>query len=394
MDDGTRISEDVEKFLRAAKAGEIDKCSEMLKSSPELIDCQEAGGYCALHFAASTGNCGLIRMLCGAKANINLENYDENPPIVIAIKCHQLGALQELLSAGANVHWQSSKGITAAHHAVAEGDLKYLELLVSKGAKTAFKCSEAGTLLHWACHSGSVDCVGAMLYDYHIDVNVTDKFGGTPLMTAVFLKKREVFQFLLDSGANASAAVGEDGTTPLHLVVDLSLNDYIRPLCNCGADPHAKNKEGLCAIDLATTAKNASALKELQKEKPSKAQRSVEAEKYKAQGNKCFEKREYMKAIKFYSLAIQLDNLNHVYFSNRALCYFNQQNLLLARWDAERCIALNQQWFKGYLRKAMALSSLKKYAEALEAVDEGLRLNGGNRDLLDVKQNVNKAEAG
>ncbi|CAD2219975.1 ankyrin/TPRprotein [Angomonas deanei] len=362
----------------------------MLKENSELINCQEAGGYCALHFAASTGNCSFIRFLCSNGADVNLENCDGNPPVIIAIRCRQMGSLQELISAGADLQWRSSSGASVSHYAASEGNLQFLDLLVQHGAPTSFEKCKAGSLLHWACHSSSVECVGTILYKYKVDVNAEDEHGGTPLLTAIFMKAKELAEFLLDNGANPNVQVKEDGTTPLHIAADLGLNDTVRTLCYAGADRQKKNTEGKTPQDIATEGGKVLVVKELVKEPLTAEQIESETTRLKLQGNKCFEKREFVKAIKFYSLAIQMNGKNHVFFSNRAACYFHQGNYSLALFDAERCIILNPSWFKGYLRKSAALLALRKYAEATAATEAGLKENPKHAELEEMLKSIKK----
>lgn len=49
--------------------------------------------------------------------------------------------------------------------------------------------------------------------------------------------------------------------------------------------------------------------------------RKKEAEKYKVLGNQSYKLGYFESAIDYYTKAIQYDNTNHVYYTNRALCY-------------------------------------------------------------------------
>uniref|UniRef100_A0A0A9Z1C0 Ankyrin repeat, PH and SEC7 domain containing protein secG n=1 Tax=Lygus hesperus TaxID=30085 RepID=A0A0A9Z1C0_LYGHE len=165
----------------------------MLREDPTLLNSVEAGGFGAMHFAAFNGDLDLLRLLLSHHADVNLVNYDDNTPLVMAVKGHQLEAITMLLEAGAEVNMAStSSGATAAHHAAAMGYVDCLRLLVKAGATVHFDALDAGSLLHWACHSGQVDCVGAMLYEFNVDVNTVDSHGGTALLTALFMEKLAV----------------------------------------------------------------------------------------------------------------------------------------------------------------------------------------------------------
>lgn len=384
MDDGVRIAEDVEIFLRAARAKEVDQCESMLKAKPELVNSVEAGGYSALHFAAFNGDIALIKVLLEYKPDVDSVNLDQNTPLVMAVKGRQLETIRVLVAAGADVNKTSPSGSTAAHHAASMAYMDCLRILADLGAQVMTAPSESGSLLHWACHSGDINCVGAMLYQYDIPVDTPDVHGGTALLTALFMKKTEVVEFLLEHGANPNVAIPEDGTTSLHIAVEHADNECVRLLISCGANGSARNNEGETALDVASRMKNSVAMKELSKPLVSKEKRAEDAVRFKNQGNKAFGLGENVKASKFYTLCIHLENTNHVYFSNRAAAYFNQKYYTGGYWDSMRCVKLNPTWVRGYVRKSSCELALKRYEDTIATATAGLKLEPGNKDLISV----------
>lgn len=71
------------------------------------------------------------------------------------------------------------------------------------------------------------------------------------------------------------------------------------------------------------------------------------------------------------SQAIELNDGDHVFFSNRsgALLALGRGEDALA--DANKCIALSPTWIKGYSRKAAALHALKRFPDAIAAFRQG-----------------------
>lgn len=390
MDDGTRISEEVEAFLRAARAKSVDTCAAMLNKNPNLVDCIEAGGFSALHFAAFNGDLQLIDLLVSFKANVEVTNYDGNTPMMMAAKVKQQAAIRRLVDAGASVNFATKSGCTAAHFAASMGDLDTVRYLVSLSATTLHDRSETGSLLHWAAHSGDVATVGAMLYEFNIPVDIKDAHGGTALFTALFMKKNEIVQFLLEHGANPNTVIDGDLSTPLHIAVEHGGVEDVKLLLAFGADPMAANKENDTPLTLAQKQNNKSAIKELSKPVATKEKRAEDAARFKAHGNKVFVDGENVKAAKFYSLAIQLDPTNHVFFSNRAACYFNQRYHTGALLDAERCIAIAPKWAKGYFRRGATLFAMGKIEAAAATVAAGLALDPANNDLKTLKAEIEK----
>lgn len=390
MDDGTRIAEDVEAFLRAARAKDTAKCAECLKNKPSLINSVEAGGFAALHFAAFNGDVDTMRMLLEFQPNLELKNYDGNTPLIMAAKGRQHATIKMLVDAGADVNFRTSTGGTAAHFAASMGYVDTVRYLVQLGADVMHENCETGTLLHWAAHSGDTDCIGAMLYEFKIPVDVKDAHGGTALFTALFMKKVEAVKFLLEHGADPQMTIEGDKSTPLHIAVEHANAECVKLLLCHGASPQAVNAHNETPLSLAKKSENSSMLKELSKPVLSEERRKEEAVRFKTQGNKVFEEGENVKAEKFYTLAIRMDSRNHVFFSNRAAAYFNQRHYKEAYWDSARCVALAPTWPKGFFRKAATELAMKRIDEALQTCEQGLRLDAKNKDLLAIKEEARR----
>lgn len=62
--------------------------------------------------------------------------------------------------------------------------------------------------------------------------------------------------------------------------------------------------------------------------------------------------------------------------------------------DGEKCISLKPDFVKGYSRKGAALSFLKRYDEAINVYEEGLKIDPSNQQLLTDLENARKDAAG
>lgn len=102
----------------------------------------------------------------------------------------------------------------------------------------------------------------------------------------------------------------------------------------------------------------------------------------KEQGNVALASENYAEAIDIYTKAIQLDDKNHVLYSNRSAAYVKAGKYEEALQDANKTIELNPTWVKGYSRKGSALSFMQKYGDALSAYAEGLKQDPTNAALL------------
>ncbi|CAL1702063.1 unnamed protein product [Somion occarium] len=111
----------------------------------------------------------------------------------------------------------------------------------------------------------------------------------------------------------------------------------------------------------------------------------------KDQGNKAFQAKDYDKAVELFSKAIDLEPENFVLWSNRSAAKAAKKQYSAALEDAEKCISVNPSWSKGYARKGAALHGLRRYDEAIDAYESGLRLEDnpalrrGIKEVLDAK---------
>jgi len=106
-----------------------------------------------------------------------------------------------------------------------------------------------------------------------------------------------------------------------------------------------------------------------------------EADRLKGEGNKAMARKQYEKAVKYYSKALRLAPAgysSHVYFSNRAaaLCYLERYEE--AELDAERSLALNPDYGKAHARLGLSRYFLRDYDGAVEAYESALHYDPSN----------------
>lgn len=117
-------------------------------------------------------------------------------------------------------------------------------------------------------------------------------------------------------------------------------------------------------------------------------QRSMAINKAKEDGNAAFRSKNYVEAIKYFTLAIDVAASRPLWENNQlardemALCLANRSAALAAvqDWigalcDAEACVKLKRPWSKAHFRKGKALQGLGRLDEAREAFDLGLEFD-------------------
>ena len=96
------------------------------------------------------------------------------------------------------------------------------------------------------------------------------------------------------------------------------------------------------------------------------------ANKKKEAGNAAFQAKDLDGAIKLYTEAIELDELNHILYSNRAAAYLLKKDYENARSDCKKCLELEPLFVKAMLRLANAERGLGDKKAALKVVQDSL----------------------
>ena len=107
---------------------------------------------------------------------------------------------------------------------------------------------------------------------------------------------------------------------------------------------------------------------------PSHSKPQSPAMTLKNEGNAEFQQQNYEKAIELYSEAIALEPDNHTLYSNRSAAYKSCGNAQCALDDADKCIELQPQWAKGYVRKGAVFVSQNQLEDAEKVYAEGLKV--------------------
>lgn len=118
---------------------------------------------------------------------------------------------------------------------------------------------------------------------------------------------------------------------------------------------------------------------------------NIAAEEQKKLGNDAFLAKKYDEAIKFYSAAINLQPSNAVFYSNRSACYASKTMWKEALDDAEICVAKDPKFVKGYYRYGLALTELKRFDDAIDALEKALSIEPAN-ELIQKQLRTTRAK--
>lgn len=102
----------------------------------------------------------------------------------------------------------------------------------------------------------------------------------------------------------------------------------------------------------------------------------AKADAFKLEGNSAMAAKNFEEAIQKYTQAIELDNTNAVYLSNRAAAFSSNLQHEKAIEDAEAAIKLNPSFSKSYSRLGLAKYALGDAKAAMEAYKKGVEIEG------------------
>ena len=139
-------------------------------------------------------------------------------------------------------------GRTGMYFACKNDNLSVFGLLYKKGADINKKFSNGKSYLHVACWYGSFKIVKFLLN--HIDVDVKDNSGFTPLFYASCRNGLGMNMLLLENGADIHMK-NNSGFNCLHLACARGNYDVVKFLVENGANFQGKDKYGLSPLSIA-----------------------------------------------------------------------------------------------------------------------------------------------
>ncbi|XP_058250489.1 ankyrin-2b isoform X19 [Hemibagrus wyckioides] len=280
-----RKSDSNTSFLRAARAGNIDKVLEYLKGGVDIGTCNQ-NGLNALHLAAKEGHMDLVQELLDRGAAVDAATKKGNTALHIASLAGQGDVVKILVKRGADINSQSQNGFTPLYMAAQENHLDVVRYLLENGGNQSTATEDGFTPLAIALQQGHNQVVSILLEndtkgkvrlpalhiaarkddtksaalllqnDHNADVqskmmvNRTTESGFTPLHIAAHYGNVNVATLLLNRGA-AVDFTARNGITPLHVASKRGNTNMVRLLLDRGAKIDAKTRDGLTPLHCA-----------------------------------------------------------------------------------------------------------------------------------------------
>ncbi|XP_050502445.1 ankyrin-3 isoform X4 [Diabrotica virgifera virgifera] len=273
----------------ASKDGHIEIARELLKRGA-IPDAATKKGNTSLHIASLAGQEEIVRLLVQHGASLNVQSQNGFTPLYMAAQENHDGCVRYLLSKGANQALATEDGFTplavamqqghdkvvavllendtrgkvrlpALHIAAKKDDVKAATLLLQNEHNPDVTSKSGFTPLHIAAHYGN-DKVALLLYEKGADVNYTAKHNITPLHVASKWGKINMVTLLVAKGADIQAKT-RDGLTPLHCAARSGHDHVVDLLLENGAPMHAKTKNGLAPLHMAAQGEHVDAARVL-----------------------------------------------------------------------------------------------------------------------------------
>ncbi|XP_064923917.1 ankyrin-3 isoform X24 [Columba livia] len=269
-------------YLRAARAGNLEKALDYLKNGVD-INISNQNGLNALHLASKEGHVEVVAELIQRGASVDAATKKGNTALHIASLAGQAEVVKVLVTNRANVNAQSQNGFTPLYMAAQENHLEVVKFLLDNGASQSLATEDGFTPLAVALQQGHDQVVSLLLEndtkgkvrlpalhiaarkddtkaaalllqnDHNADVeskmmvNRTTESGFTPLHIAAHYGNINVATLLLNRGAAVDFTARND-ITPLHVASKRGNANMVKLLLDRGAKIDAKTRDGLTPL--------------------------------------------------------------------------------------------------------------------------------------------------
>ncbi|KAF0025711.1 hypothetical protein F2P81_022592 [Scophthalmus maximus] len=193
----------------------------------------------ALHIAARKDDTKAAALLLQNDHNADVESKNDITPLHVASKRGNGNMVRLLLERGAKIDARTKDGLTPLHCGARSGHEQVVEMLLDRGAPILSKTKNGLSPLHMATQGDHLNCVQLLL---HHEVPVDDVTNDylTALHVAAHCGHYKVAKVIVDKKANPNAKA-LSGLTPIHVAAFMGHENIVHQLINHGASPNTSN---------------------------------------------------------------------------------------------------------------------------------------------------------
>ncbi|XP_071954021.1 uncharacterized protein [Antedon mediterranea] len=244
-------------FLRAARAGNLEKVFDYLKGSTD-INTSNANGLNALHLSSKEGHLNIVTELLKRGADVDAATKKGNTALHIASLAGQFGIVKVLVNYSANVNIQSQNGFTPLYMAAQENHVDVVQFLLKNGANQNLATEDGFRPLDVATQQGHHVIVALLLECQHSkptpmpqpqqQISQSESEDGfTPLAVALQQGHDKVVAVLLENDR-----AGKTRLPALHIAARKDDSKAAALLLQNKHDPDVTSKSGFTPLHIAS----------------------------------------------------------------------------------------------------------------------------------------------
>ncbi|XP_067656244.1 serine/threonine-protein phosphatase 6 regulatory ankyrin repeat subunit B-like [Haliotis asinina] len=233
----------------ATGSGHMQIVQDILTRDKAELNSRADGDMTALMLSAFCGNKEMYDLLISKGADVLL--VDDKGWNILQVACWggHVHVVKYILSQNiVDINSRDNEGRTSLMVSAYWGHKEVFDLLVGEGANVSLVADDGRHILHSAAAGGHVDMVEYILSQSIVDINIRNKEGVTPVMTAAGRGRREVYDLLVAKGADVSL-VAHGGFNILHSAVKGGHVEIVKRVLSQGiVDINSRDKEGVTPV--------------------------------------------------------------------------------------------------------------------------------------------------
>ncbi|XP_067659864.1 putative ankyrin repeat protein RF_0381 [Haliotis asinina] len=201
----------------ACVKGNVDMVQHILKKNIVSVDGEDSMGKTPVMLAAESGHTDVFQLLVSKQCDIHKTCRDGNNILHTSCSRGHIDIVKCIVTEGLiNIDSPGQNQMTPVMFAAKNGQRDIFDRFTNNKCDMKKQDKDGNSVLHMACIGGNKDIVEEILSKEHIDINSRGQSHRTPAMMAAVCGRQEVFDLLVNRGADLTLA-DRDGFSVYHL---------------------------------------------------------------------------------------------------------------------------------------------------------------------------------